>query len=315
MSDSDGRKHSIQLTDRDLALLRGLFECRIMTIEHVGVIYFDGAIEYAKKRLRQLKEAGYIRERPRRVMEKSVLSLARDGLMLLRDGGFLTDYPQFSLRALLKRADVSERTVKHELAVMDVKAAFHRAVRGSPTLSIAEFGTWPRLYQFEAYHPRYGLMTIHPDGFIQIVKLLDQGQVRSYRFFLEVDRSTETLDTLVERIACYRAYYWSGDFACRCGKTREEYRQYPFRVLIVCQSAQRRNTLAERLLQHNPPILTQILLSTHTEVSIEPFDTIWVTPQDTCKCGNQFTSASQTRSLVDTLEFDQTRWPSVYPRR
>ena len=277
MSESGGGKHSIQLTDRDLALLRGLFECRIMTIEHVGVIYFDGAIEYAKKRLRQLKEARYIRERPRRVMEKSVLSLARDGLMLLRDRGILADYPQFSMRALLKRADVSERTVKHELAVMDVKAAFHRAVRGHPTLTIAEFGTWPRLYEFEARHPTRGIVPVKPDGFLCILEKKDGG-ITEHVFYIEVDHSTETLDTLASKASGYLDYYRSGGFAVKRGHPRDEYHRRPFRVLIVCKSPERRDTIAERLLACTPPVRTQAVISTLTEVTSNPLGSIWSCP-------------------------------------
>lgn len=154
MSTSKGVRQSIQLQDRDLAMLRGLFECRIMTLAHAAAIHFDGRKEYAKKRIQKLKCAGLVGERPRRANEPSILYLAKAGLLLLQEHGVLAEYPQFSLPALLRRANVSERTVRHELSVMDVKAAFHAAVRGSATLSIAEFGTWPRLYEFGARHPR-----------------------------------------------------------------------------------------------------------------------------------------------------------------
>jgi hypothetical protein len=66
---------SLQLQERDLALLRGLFECRVMTKEHATALYFDGKGEAAKKRLQKIKAAGLITERPRRAFEPSVLSL------------------------------------------------------------------------------------------------------------------------------------------------------------------------------------------------------------------------------------------------
>jgi len=43
--------HSIDLQERDFALLRGLFESRVMTAAHIASLYFDGKKEAAKKRL------------------------------------------------------------------------------------------------------------------------------------------------------------------------------------------------------------------------------------------------------------------------
>lgn len=71
------KSDSLQLQDRDLALLRGLFECRVMTTDHATALYFDGKNEAAKKRLQKLKTAGLISERPRRAFEPSILFLTR----------------------------------------------------------------------------------------------------------------------------------------------------------------------------------------------------------------------------------------------
>ena len=51
---------TLQLQDRDLALLRGLFECRVMTTDHATALYFDGNYDPAKKRLQKLTAAGLI---------------------------------------------------------------------------------------------------------------------------------------------------------------------------------------------------------------------------------------------------------------
>jgi hypothetical protein len=50
----------ISLQDRDIDLLRGLFECRVMTTDHATALYFDGKSEAAKKRLQKIKAAGLI---------------------------------------------------------------------------------------------------------------------------------------------------------------------------------------------------------------------------------------------------------------
>ena len=61
----------ISLQDRDIALLCGLFECRVMTTDHATALYFDGKNEPAKKRLQKIKAIGLITERPRRAFEPS----------------------------------------------------------------------------------------------------------------------------------------------------------------------------------------------------------------------------------------------------
>jgi hypothetical protein len=163
------------------------------------------------------------------------LFLTREGLNLLRGHGALAEYPSFGLPALEKRARVSDITLRHELEVMDVKAAFHTAMGKAEGFSIAEFSTWPLLYQFEAVRHDHGEVVVKPDGFIRIHEKEANGGLSEHTFFLEVDRSSETLDTLASKASCYLDYYKSGGFAARNGATRSAYKDYPFRVLMVRQ--------------------------------------------------------------------------------
>jgi len=84
MTRPDRRPFLLQLQARDLALLRGLFESRVMTAEHIAMIYFDGRSEAGKKRLQKLKAAGFVGERTRRAFQPSVLFLTRKGLGVLQ---------------------------------------------------------------------------------------------------------------------------------------------------------------------------------------------------------------------------------------
>jgi len=280
MGTSKKSSDALSLQNRDLDLLKGLFECRVMTAVHVAAIYFDGRAEATKKRLQKLKVAGLISERPRRAYEPAVLYLAKGGLTLLTERGILAEYPAFSMPALQKRARVSDATIRHELEVMDVKAAFHSALRGNEKFSIAEFGTWPRLYEFEASPYGGASVLVKPDGFIRIHEKEADGGLSEHTFFLEVDRSTETQDILVSRAAAYLDYYKSGGFTVRNGAARSSFKEYPFRVLMVFKSAERRNNTAERLLENAPPILTQVCLSTIDEVRGNPLGAIWIRPVD-----------------------------------
>lgn len=270
----------IQIRDRDLIILRGLFETRVMTIEHIAIIYFNGHQEAAKKRIQKLKAARLIAERPRRINEPAVLYIAKQGLLLLREQGVLAEYPVHSLPALVKRAVVSEAIIPHELAVVDVKTAFHSAVRKVQKLSLAEFGTWSQLYEFEISQNSWPAFPAKPDGFIRIHEAMVEGGIFENSFFLEVDRSTETQSILVSHATAYLDYYKSGGFALRNGAPRSAFENYPFRVLFVLKTEERRNNTAERLLQCNPPILTQVYLSTISEVRRNPLGAIWIRPLD-----------------------------------
>jgi hypothetical protein len=253
-----------------------------MTAEHIAMIYFDGRSEAGKKRLQKLKAAGFVGERTRRAFQPSVLFLTRKGLGVLKQNGVLAEYPAFNMPALEKRARVSEQTLRHELEVMDVKATFHSAIKKSPVFSIVEFSTWPHLNQFDAVGPEIGGrdVTVKPDGFIRIHEKEPDGGLSEHTFFLEVDRSSESLDTLVSKTCCYLAHYKSGGFAARNGAHRTAYKDYPFRVLMLFKTAERRNNMTERLLQNSPPIFTLVHLSTLEEAEADPLGAVWIRPLD-----------------------------------
>lgn len=279
--DKQDDAQSIQLTKRDLEVLRGLFESRVMTSAHIAALYFKGSREAAKKRLQKIKAAGLINERKRRVNEPAVFFLTRKGFSLLADEGQLENFPKLSVSAFEKRADVSALTIRHELEVMDVKAAFYSALKKSETFSIAEFSTWPRLHEFKASRPGQATeVLVKPDGFVRIHEKEKDGAVSEHTFFLEVDRSSETQGTLVNRAACYLDYYKSGGFAIANGAGRSSYKEFPFRVLFVLKNAERRNNTAERLIGNNPPIRTLVYLSTFSEVLTDPLGKVWVRPTD-----------------------------------
>lgn len=274
--------NSISFQKRDLAILRGLFESRMMTAAHIATLYFNGSKEAAKKRLQKLKAAGLIGERRRSAFEPAILFLTRKAFDVLRERGVLMEYPRLNKVSLDKRTRVSDLTLRHELEVMDVKAAFHSAIKQTQEFSVAEFSTWPLLNEFEAFRSGFGAapVAVKPDGFIRIHEDENDGGKSEHTFFLELDRSTETQETLVARAGCYLDYYTSGEFAVRNGAERSAYKEFPFRVLMVFKNAERRNNTATRLLAHTPPILSLVCLSTFQEVICDPLGKIWIRPVD-----------------------------------
>lgn len=281
MAKRETQANDLVVQDRDLSLLRSLFESRILTAEHIADLHFSGRREAAKKRLQKLKAAQVISARKRRAFEPEILFLAPAGLALLRQRGVLTDYPEIGRQALLARTRVSDLTLRHELEVLDVKCAFHRAIAKTATFVIAEFSTWPLLFEFEAAAANDDAeVLVRPDAFVRIHETEADGGLSEHTFFLEVDRSSETLDTLLSRVARYANYYRSGGFAQRNGAPRGEFRDYPFRVLLVFKTGERRNNFAERMLRSPAPVLTQVCLSTTAEATADPLGSIWISPAD-----------------------------------
>src|SRR5690242_14106355 len=113
MSPFEAKRPSIVIQDRDLQLLLGLFESRVMTVRHLSALFFDGRLEAARKRVQKLKAAGYLAERPRKAIEPSVHFLTRKSFRLLSERGLLDGYPRLGKTALEKRAKVSPLTLAH----------------------------------------------------------------------------------------------------------------------------------------------------------------------------------------------------------
>jgi hypothetical protein len=272
------KKSDVEFQPRDLAILRGLFDARIATIHHLSTLYFDGRLEAARKRVQKLKAAGIINERPRKATEPSIHCLTRRAFEMLEQHGVLKEFPSVGWSHLEKRARISELTLKHELELMDCRAAL-TAASGKNGYEIAEFTAWPKLIEFVARDSGGKQILVKPDAFIRIQGTDASGRFEDM-FWLELDRSTEEQRRLVERAACYRDFYFRGGLASRFGRPRSEFKQFPFVVLFVFKNAERRNNTAERLLQSTPPIRNQVWLTTLKEMTKDPLGPIWVKPGD-----------------------------------
>ena len=271
-----------------------------MTAAQAAKLHFDGKPEATKKRLQKLKAAKLIGERRQSRFQPAILFLTRSAFSLLQERGILEDYPRLDSVSLDKRSRVSDSTLRHELEVMDVKAAMYAALPKAEGFSIAEFCTWPLLNQFEAMTRGYAgrEVLVKPDGFVRIHEKESDG-TSEHAFFLELDRSSEVQDRLVAQAGRYVDYYASGGFAVRNGASTADFKNYPFRVLMVFKTAERRNNTAARLLLTHPPILTMVHLSTLPEVMADPFGSVWMRPIDYREAtqGTPFASEQQSMTL------------------
>lgn len=259
------KQRNLVLQPRDIAVLRGLFESRVMTTEHICALYFDSHAEMAKKRLQRLTAAGLISKKHNVPFQVLTRHLTTAGLEELRRRRLT--HTDLSEKLLKRRLDVSPLTLRHELAVLDVKVAFHTAAKRRG-LELLEFCTWPALNEL----PRRSRdeRAVRPDGFAIIRSAGPKGP-QNFRFYVELDRSTESTRVLVRRAHRYQA----------ASRTLAQLaNRMPFRTLFVFISTQRRDAVGRIFLNARPPILTQAWLTTLSDVMTDPFAEVWVRPLD-----------------------------------
>lgn len=287
MSKSNGTE-GFRLQPRDEGILRDLLDCRIMTIKHAAALHFEGRFEAAKKRLQKLEAAGFIAKRPRRVQDPALYSLTRKGYMSLKEDGMLDPLLELGWARMQDRINVSEMMLRHELAVMDVKASLAPAIQKSKDLELAEFTVNPERHAFQVSQAvldskkLVGFRSVRAksDGFIHVKEERLGGLIFDQYFFLEADRGTESLTRLVKKAGQYSQYYRNGGFAVKLGASRKEFKRHPFRVMLIVQSAERRNNIAEKLLKMKTPVRSMIWITTMEELLADPLGAIWVRPSD-----------------------------------
>lgn len=276
-------KKRIEIQPRDRAILRDLLDGRVMTIKQAASLHFGGSFEAAKKRLQKLHGAGLVVMRARKVQDPAIYSLSRDGYLSLKEDGMLDPLFEVGWGVMRKRLQVSEMTLRHELAVMDVKAALAPAIR-TVGLRLKEFSVCPTRHAFYTARAliragglagfRSGL--VMPDGFIEVV----DASGREHSYFLEVDRGSETLERVARKVLKYAQHYRNGGFAAKRGFGRKDFKSHPFRLLVVVPSAERRNNVAEKLIKSKTTARSLAWLATMKELLANPLGVNWLRPVD-----------------------------------
>jgi hypothetical protein len=179
MAKSDVGKVMVNLQRRDVALFLDLAQ-QPMAFDHCAELHFGGRSEAARIRIRALAAAGLVR----RGKDKAGI---RTLVFATRPAG--TGRERKS--SVVEPRHSAAQTLEHSLQILDVKAAFLRAARSAPDFAVAEFGTEGRFHQFPSTHGRNRVM---PDGFFRLKT--ESRSTPEPSFFVELDRSTETVGTL-----------------------------------------------------------------------------------------------------------------------
>ena len=114
----------MELTERDLNFIEGLFESRVMVTSHARSLYYPGSgKDGCNQRIRKLAKAGYILRKERGKREEDYLYLSKKSFDELMKRNLLSEYPPIGVKSFAKRVQISPHTINHELMVMDVKVA------------------------------------------------------------------------------------------------------------------------------------------------------------------------------------------------
>jgi len=194
-----------RLSARDLAIIRQVAELRLMSARQIQTLHFPAAEHYndqAATRARQRVLARLCRERllaplARRIggvragSAGLVLALGPVGQRVLgQDGSRRRAY------------EPSWRFFDHALAVAQLVVDVNVAARAG-LLDVLEAQAEPRCWR--RFAGIGGRLVLRPDAFLA----LGVGEYE-LRWFIEVDRSTESLPTVLRKCRLYADYYQSG---------------------------------------------------------------------------------------------------------
>ena len=197
-------------TDNDTQILYFLSQARFATTNQLARLFFassmraDTAIRRTNFALQSLKKAGLVSHLKRRIggarrgSASYVWQITFQGLKLLK-----SQDDSITLR-YKNRYEPTQHHVEHTLAITEVFIETLEAVRDSEKLSLEIFSFEPNSWR--SYQKLSGIgRTLKPDAYLELVN-------HDYEdhYFLEIDRSTESLARVVNTCKKYIEYYRSG---------------------------------------------------------------------------------------------------------
>jgi len=194
------RPESMQLVERDGAVVRWIYDVHLATRQHVQEGFFsEGGRSRCQRRLTLLYRNRYLDKLPDQpVNAPDIYYLSRratNGLRLLR-----TQSPEEPIRPYRVRSGL----VQHTLDLASCRLALERACAAvGYTLS-----GWLTPRELNKRMSESGIL---PDGYLKIARPTLDGS-RTAAFFVEVERSGKSALFLEEKIARYRDFYYGGGY-------------------------------------------------------------------------------------------------------
>lgn len=199
-----------QLTANDIAILHFLNQARLATTHQLARLFYsdspspETAIRRANFTTQRLKKEGLISHLDRRIggarkgSASYVWQITFQGLKVLKgkDSTIALRYKN--------RYEPTQHHVEHTLAITEIFVETIEVARSSDTISLENFSFEPTSWR--DYQKLSGVgLTLKPDVYLELLN----GEYEDH-YFLEIDRSTESLARVVNTCKKYIEYYRSG---------------------------------------------------------------------------------------------------------
>ncbi|MEG3236133.1 replication-relaxation family protein [Streptococcus suis] len=199
-----------QLTANDIAILHFLNQARLATTHQLARLFYsdspspETAIRRANFTTQRLKKEGLISHLDRRIggarkgSASYVWQITFQGLKVLKgkDSTIALRYKN--------RYEPTQHHVEHTLAITEIFVETIEIARSSDTISLENFSFEPTSWR--DYQKLSGVgLTLKPDAYLELLN----GEYEDH-YFLEIDRSTESLARVVNTCKKYIEYYRSG---------------------------------------------------------------------------------------------------------
>ena len=217
-----------RIGETDLKILKLLADCRFLDSRQITAFFRSQSARNIKKRLQFLYHGGYI-ERPGQQMATYKLS---DYLVysLGKKGASLISQDKGKIMESKPSKEVGVSFMRHSLMISDFRLALEAALKNNGTFKLA---VWREMGAIDAVHCDNCRLPIAPDAFFAI----DHKDFVMH-FFLEADRSTMTIERMLNKFKGYWNWRLEGGQKRKLGIAN-------FRVLTVCISEERAENLRQ----------------------------------------------------------------------
>jgi hypothetical protein len=223
-------KGGFQLTDGDIAIIKLVYEYRMLTRFHLAAL--TGRLpDKVHRRVHRLTRHRYL-ARIVLPQQKHIYFPGPEGISVLVEQGIA---PREHLEHRLRHHERKELTLKHDLMVVDLHATLALAIEGTPI----RLQTWKEGKQlWDTVRTPQGPLPVRPDGLFMLQDERRPQGANRRNFFLEADRSTTTHERFGQKLTAYWWYLQRQQY-------RQRYGDIPFRVVTVTLTPERAEGLAE----------------------------------------------------------------------
>ncbi|HUC89336.1 MAG TPA: replication-relaxation family protein [Patescibacteria group bacterium] len=188
------------LSDRDIAIVRAVYVCRLMSTIHIQRLFFNNnakrtGARMCRRVLQRLADEEVLRRRERRI-----------GGVRAGSASFIYGLGPVGARVVSEKrlhyytSDPSDYFLDHTLALADLYVSLHERARAG-AIELLEIQTEPRCWRtFTTLEA--GRLQLKPDMFARIAS-----QTEEMSYFIEMDRGTTYKTALLKKLKIYEQYY------------------------------------------------------------------------------------------------------------